>query len=156
MYCANCGTELNNPNQKFCHNCGKENLISSIFPQIRPESTQNTSKASALYQMSYKKGGFYSTLYSLFAISSFLIGLLSLILIGPIFLLTRPDLWTLKYYRWRATVLTVMITLHSGGLTLGILSKGYIKKAGDEGGVLGIFGIILNAIGLCTVLITHY
>ena len=47
MFCPNCGEELKEPNQKFCHYCGNELSATTRAPQLRTERAQEVSPISS-------------------------------------------------------------------------------------------------------------
>ena len=161
MFCSNCGENLIAPDQKFCHNCGTEVLAPSKATNDKTERIQNVTAPKILYapvkqqrQLKMGRPGKYSKLCLEFAIVSIVIGFVTLI-IGY------------NYYRFfnypsynsigRLVFVIVILLLRVGGLILAIFSKVNSSKAEifepfndveKVGSIFGIFGIIINSLGL--------
>ena len=161
MFCSNCGEKLIVTDQKFCHNCGTEVLAPSKANNNKIVRIQNVSAPKIQYvpiktQRQLKMGppGKYSKFCLEFALISIVIGIATLI-IGY------------NYYRFfyypsyniigRLVVSIMILLVRGGGLILGVFSKINSSKAQilepyndveKAGSIFGIFGIIINAIGL--------
>ncbi|MFX0104559.1 MAG: zinc-ribbon domain-containing protein [Candidatus Hodarchaeota archaeon] len=168
MFCPNCGEKLTEADQRFCHNCGSEILTTSDAPQIRTEQYQRPSTTSVPLEAYAVKTqpkpqmgevGKYSKMCLGFALVSIGIGIITLIAGGALII------YTLIPYFYLPTVSPTMIgviLMHVAGLIFGILSKVNSGKASRmepynnverAGSVLGIFGIVINAIAMVLVLI---
>ena len=158
MFCSNCGENLLSPNQTFCHNCGTEVLTTSKATDYKTERIQNVTAPRLLYapvrqqgQLQMGSPGKYSKWCLGLALGSIVIGIVSLII----------GYNSMRFFSYnsigRIVVLIVVLILRVGGLTMGVFSKVYSSKAEifepyndveKAGSILGIFGIIINAIGL--------
>ena len=161
MFCSNCGENLIAPNQKFCHNCGTAVLVTSDATDYKTESIKNETKPEIIYvpvkrQEQLQKGipGKYS---------KFCLGLASgSIFIGIVSFITGYGYFMTYYYSSYSNITMlavsiVILLLRVGGLIMGVYSKVYSSKAvilepyndiEKTGSILGILGIITNAIGL--------
>ncbi len=165
MFCIKCGEKLIEPNQRFCQNCGNEIPTTFKAPQLRTERDQYISKTSlqstrggtnflVSQQKSVKiKGrpGPNSKMCLGFGIASSVIPLCAIIFnFSYIFIrvLFSVGFWT---------VITIFMVIYAVGLTFGILSRKNSAQAGKTeplnnvekvGSILGIIGLIANAISL--------
>jgi len=161
MFCSNCGERLIATNQRFCHNCGTEVLTTSKATDYKTERIQYVSAPKIYYapvkqqrQLQMGSPGKYSKLCLGLALSSIVIGIVSLI-IGYNFY--RFFYWPSYNIIVRLVVLIVVLLLRVGGLIMGVFSKVNSSKAEifepyndveKVGSIFGIFGIIVNSIGL--------
>lgn len=177
MYCPNCGTKLENLDQRFCQECGAQ--ISGVTePSISkqetdvsqysiPPSTGTTvlppqpnpvpaSQKSMKYDMTME----YSKKALSFGLASFLIAIISLFVIPALVLI---PLLIPYYYGYGSTIifLPIVLGIHGLGLLFGILGTVFSSKAKDfdpdngrqkAGLAFGIIGIIINALALLSVL----
>ena len=150
MYCPNCGEKIETPNQNFCPNCGNELPKNSGKPQLRSEEIQSKSPIGSesigykiQEQKIYAAPGFHSRKCLGFALSSFIMGIIT----GAIGLVILIFLFIIGSI--------LLLIVHSIGLTLGILAKKHSKEAAKieppnsaekAGSVFAVFGIIINAI----------
>lgn len=160
MFCSECGEKLIAPDQKFCHNCGTEVLATSKANDDKNERIQNVSAPKIQYvQVTQKRQpkmgrpGKYSKLCLEFALVSIVIGFVTLI-IGYNYY------WLFNYpYNniGRLVFVIVVLLLRVGGFILAVFSKVNSSKAEilephndveKVGSIFGIFGIIINSIGL--------
>jgi hypothetical protein len=171
MFCPNCGEELRLSNQKFCHNCGFE--ISSMF-ETAPQSTEQyqyepiiKSQPRPQYSppvISKQKQeisggtGKHSKLCFAFGLVSLGISIFGLIISCGFYLITQ--IYYFYYIFGYSIVIGIIIdiALVTTGLVFGILSRVNKGKARysesvnslqKAGSVLGVIGIVLNAIALC-------
>ncbi|MFX1567095.1 MAG: zinc ribbon domain-containing protein [Promethearchaeota archaeon] len=178
MYCSKCGEKLSNANQNFCHNCGAEvpnhykttsyktpsyETPSYETPSYKTERPQYEPSPQVYYvPVKYSKPiqkglpGKNSKLCLGLAISSIIIGIVSL-MIGYYSNMFFYYPYDYVYFNRRLIIVTINIFLRAGGLILGIFSKYNSSKAGNSepyndfekaGSIIGILGIITNAIGL--------
>jgi len=158
MFCSNCGERLIATNQRFCHNCGTEVLATSKATDYKTERFQNVSAPKIYYapvrlqrQLQMGSPGKYSKLCLGLALGSIVIGIVSLII--------GYNSYRFLYYKiiGRLMVLIVVLLLRVGGLIMGVFSKVNSSKAEifepyndveKAGSIFGIFGIIVNSIGL--------
>lgn len=161
MFCPECGEKLIKTGQKFCHNCGTEVLATSEAIDYKLERTQNVSVPKIQYipikpQKQLKMGppGKYSKFCLEFALISIVIGIATLIIGYNYF---RFFYYPSHNIIGRLVVLIVILLLRVGGLILGVFSRINSSKAQifepyndveKAGSIFGIFGIIINAIGL--------
>ena len=158
MFCSNCGENLLATNQRFCHNCGTEVLATSKATDYKTERIQNVTAPRLLYapvkqqeQLQMGRPGKYSKLCLGLALGSIVIGIVSLIIGYNSF----------RFFYWnsigRIVVLIVALLLRVGGLVMGVFSKVNSSKAElfepyndveKAGSIFGIFGILINSIGL--------
>jgi hypothetical protein len=170
MFCPNCGEELRISNQRFCHNCGFE--IPSMFdtpprstvkyqrePIIKNQRTVQYPPPVISKQKPVISGGAgkHSKLCLGFSLASLGLSIFSLIIAFGFFLITQIYYF---YYVFSYSMIIGMIVdmaLAVTGLVFGILSKSNLKKARfsesvnslqKAGSVLGVIGIVLNAIAL--------
>jgi len=166
MFCPNCGTELVNLNQKFCHVCGYD--LSLIFnrPELRTVKAQNAAIAKSQLTPTYasvpviqqkigekREVGPYSKKCLAFSIVSCAIALFCVLLGGATFIfiiISRSALIVLIGF-------IIIILANTIGLIFGILSRVENTKAKRSepsnsvkkvGSVFGIHGIIFNTIEL--------
>jgi len=160
MFCSNCGENLIATDQKFCHNCGTEVLAASKEIDYKTERIQNVTAPKIYYapveqkrQLQRGSPGKYSKLGLGLALVSIVIGIVSLI-IGYNY--NRFFYWP-NYNIGRLVVMIVILLLRVGGLILGVFSKLNSSKAEllepyndfeKAGSIFGIFGILINSIGL--------
>ena len=177
MFCSNCGENLLATNQRFCHNCGSEVLAPSKATFYNTERIQNVpapriqnvpipriQNAPAprpLYapvkqqgQLQMGRPGKFSKLSLWLALGSIVIGIVSLI-IG--YNLNRFSYYPSYYSVGRLVAMIIILLLRVGGLIMGVFSKVNSSKAEifepyndveKAGSILGIFGILINSIGL--------
>jgi len=174
MFCSYCGAQIINPNQKYCHQCGKvieKNIISKV-PQSNPEKTQYTPRVasesskgsmnlSAIQNVAIKEEGRPGTLSIksfVFALVSIGIVIFSVILGGGVFLSfrifgVRGPVFTIM----RIIIWIIVIAIQFLGLMFSIQSRKNSKKAKNIepynilerlGRVFGIIGIVVNAIAI--------
>ncbi len=170
MFCTKCGEKLIEPNQRFCQNCGNESAITFKAPQLRTERDQYISKTSLQstregtnFLVSQQKPvkikglpGPHSKMCLGFGIASSVIPLFVLIFnFSYIFIMLRTsvDFWIVEM---------IFMVIYAIGLMFGILSRTNSAQAGKReplnnvekvGSILGIIGLIGNAISLGTALI---
>lgn len=179
MYCKNCGAELENPNQRFCQECGAEISISEQLTQAEqkvdvsqyaiPPTTLSpisqpiygTSTPSSEISMKYGVTLPNSKKSLGFGLPSFLIAIIALLVV-PVFAFL-PLIYPYGYnppYSFSVSI-PFVVGIHGLGLLFGILGVVFGTKArnlepdngiGKAGNVFGIFGIILNSLGLITAL----
>ncbi len=175
MFCPSCGSELREGNQKYCHCCGTNLLnatedtqlytrISQKTPKKIPKSTIEYSTVPEINKKQIKpKGGIgaHSKRCLAFAI-------VSLACAGVASVLgTSLNFFFNWFFDGNSRILLIprfipMTSIYIVGLIFGILSRTNSSKAGLKesknnvekvGSILGILGIISNAIGLAGVLI---
>ena len=172
MFCANCGAELGDPNQRYCQSCGSEVQRISETEQAtvinQPTSTPYTpppvqsNYTPVTTQPLIKTGGAgtHSKKCLGYALTSIGIAVASMIIGGGIFL--YPLIFGLFYYGGGITItriigMIVILLLYAVGLIFGSLARTNSKKAGSiepinavnkVGSVFAVFGIVINAIGL--------
>ncbi len=156
MFCPNCGQKTENPNQRFCMNCGGELSLTPVAPQYTPTTISQrtpvyTTPPGYTSQQKSEEIGLTSILCLIFALIS-----ISLVIINLIVLLN------LGFYRYGLTMMVAVIVSHFVGLLLGIVSKVNSKLAENSGttnsvqkvgNTFGILGIIFNAILLAFAII---
>jgi len=169
MYCPNCGEYLRDPNQRFCHNCGSNLSNNSEVFQITSEKdqyTQTTLKPSKqvytdvpdIQQKPVVKGrvGTHSKKCLGFSITSIGIAAVGLYLGFIIFMFSRIWIFNPSITR-RIIWWTVIASIHLVGLAFGSSSRTHSKHAKNlepvntvekVGSVLGIVGVIINAIAM--------
>ncbi|MFX1256950.1 MAG: hypothetical protein ACFFAN_03760 [Promethearchaeota archaeon] len=153
MFCPKCGQKAEEPNQRFCKNCGSEILTNS---EARSKSQSRTAIPMS-QQKPVQIGGIGPYSYLCFIFSIISIGLaiinsiLSLSILRSLDILFEPPSY---YVRSTITIVTITSIV---GLTLGILSRVFSQKAGNLeaentiekiGSVFSIFGIVFNTIPL--------
>ncbi len=159
MYCSSCGEEIQETGQKYCSNCGAEIITTpkaNYYNEetLQPEATQKIQYAPVRPQGDLPEGatGKYSKMCLALALISIGVGIVSLII----------GYNSLRFYSWpymgaRIVVIITMVLLRVGGLIMGIFSKVNSSKAErfepyndveKAGSIFGIFGIIINGIGL--------
>jgi len=174
MFCSYCGAQLINPNQKFCHNCGKviEDRIISKTPQLRTEGTQYApttvsaptpryTSIPVIQNISVKEVGGpgpLSVKCFVFALVSIGIAIIAVILGGGVFISIRLfGIISTFIYIMRIIMWIIVIIAQFVGLIFGMASrKNSIKARGIEpnntlerlGKIFGIIGIIVNAIAI--------
>ncbi|MFW9876387.1 MAG: zinc-ribbon domain-containing protein [Candidatus Thorarchaeota archaeon] len=171
MFCPNCGEELRISSQRFCHNCGFE--VSSMF-ETAPQTTEKyqyepiiKSQPRPHYpppviskQKPVISGGTgkNSKLCFAFGLVSLGISIFGLIISCGFYLMAQIYYF---YYIFSYSIVIGMIfdiALVITGLVFGILSR--VKKGKARysesvnslqkaGSVLGVIGIVFNAIALC-------
>ena len=169
MYCPNCGENLREPNQRFCHNCGSKLSNNSEAFQItseRDQYTQITLKPSRqvytdvpdIQQKPVGKGrvGRHSKKCLGFAITSLGIAAVGFYIAFIVYMFLR--LWIFDPSITRRIIWwTVIASIHLVGLTFGSSSRTHSKHAKNlepvntvekVGSALGIVGIIINAIAM--------
>ncbi len=165
MFCPECGKDLIAPNQKFCHNCGAEIVTASKTSESKSERFRNEPSPQIYYvpvkpQTTLQKGvpGKYSYMSFWFALVSISIGIATFYM-GINFGFPYMYMYIDSYYnlRLRLVAFFVILFLRAGGLILGIYSRMSDSKAvklepyndmEKAGSIIGIFGIIINTIGL--------
>jgi len=170
MFCTNCGVELAVPNQKFCHNCGNKIPLFSGSPKLRTQYVPSAiSKQTISMQkpiVNQEKPGVYSIKCFVFSIISNVLAVISFFLGANLLSYIILSHISRNYYHVDYTTIIiigiVILIINAVGLTLGILSKVYNKKAIEfepenalekVGSVFLIFGIVLNSISLGVALI---
>ena len=174
MFCSYCGVQLTNPNQKFCHNCGKviEDRIISKTPQLRTGGTQYVpttvsvpthgyTNIPAIQNISVKEEGRpgpLSVKCFVFALVSIGIAIIAAILGGGVFLFSRIFGVRGNFFNIMRIILWIIVLIAQFvGLIFGIQSRKNSKKAVSIeprntleklGSVFGIIGIIVNAIAI--------
>lgn len=172
MFCANCGAELSDPNQKYCQSCGSEvRTISEIqeaetieepvsIPSSAPSITPSYTPVPIQPHIKVGGAGSHSKKCLGYALTSLGIAVASMIIGGGIFLF--PMITGLIYFMGgmsglRVVGMIIIILLYVMGLIFGSLARTNNKKAGSlepinavnkVGSVFAIFGIVINAIGL--------
>jgi hypothetical protein len=171
MYCPNCGTELENPNQKFCQECGaqipstgsepvKTSFATDMSQYSVPPATQPTTQPATQpapqytptpapqSTIKYNTNMEYSKKALGFGLSALLIAVVSL-LVFPTFMFFP--------YGAGIIVMPVALGIHGLGLLFAILGTVYGSKANDmepdngmqkAGMAFAIIGIIFNALAL--------
>jgi len=172
MFCSNCGVELQVASQKFCHNCGME-VFTSVkttsykaepvqpaappkvqYAPIRPQYAPVKPQYAPVRQIQRGAPGKFSKLCLGLAISSIVIGVVSLV-IGY----NSMMFFMYPYYNIgrRVVLLIILLFMRIGGLIMGVFSKINSSKAEifepfndveRAGSIFSIFGIIINGIGL--------
>ena len=166
MFCSNCGENLLSTNQKFCQNCGTEVLATSKATDYKTERIQNVTSPKPVKQpRQLQKGspGKYSNWSLGLALISIAIGIVSLIIginLSRIFFIFP------SYNRIvRLVAMIVILLLRVGGLIMGVFSKVNSSKAEifepyndveKAGSIFGIFGILINSVGLLLSLLGPY
>ena len=161
MFCSSCGEKLNVANQRYCPNCGTENIGTSNSPNLKTQKIPNVPIPPVYYaplkqqaQRQIGRAGKYSKLCLGLALVSLAIGIITLIL-GYNFY--RSYSWMFSGTIGRAGLLIVILILRVVGLTMGILARVNSSKAEivepyndaeKAGSLLSILAIIVNAIGL--------
>ena len=173
MYCSNCGTKLEHPDQRFCQECGvqipstgsepvKTSSEKDISQYSIPPVTQSTAKPAPQYAaipapqstLKYNTGMEYSKKALGFGLASSLIAIVALLII-PTFALF-PIIYG---YSYGTTLIFMPIVLgtHGLGIVFGILGAVFGSKANDfepdngmqkAGMAFAIIGIILNGLAL--------
>jgi hypothetical protein len=173
MYCPNCGTKLENPDQRFCQECGtqipstgsepvKTSSETNLSQYSIPPVTQPTTQPAPQYtpipapqsSLKYNTGMEYSKKALGFGLASSLIAIVALLII-PTFALF-PIIYGHSY---GATIIFMPIVLgtHGLGIVFGILGAVFGSKANDlepdngmqkAGIAFAIIGIILNGLAL--------
>jgi len=172
MFCANCGAELGDPNQRYCQSCGSEVSSISEIQQTetieQPVSTPSspptiTSSYTPIPTQTYVKTGGANTHSRKclgFALTSLGIAVASMVVSGWIFLF--PLITGLFYFMGgmnsiRIGGMIITLLLYVMGLVFGSVARTNSKKAGSlepinsvnkVGSVFAVFGIVINAIGL--------
>ncbi len=173
MFCINCGEKLIEPNQKFCQNCGNEIPTTIEAPQLRTGRDQYISKTSLQstrggtnFLVSQQKPvkikgrpGPHSKRCLGFGIASCVTSLCVLFfyfsyIFIVLMLRTSVDSWITQ---------TIVMVIYAVGIMFGILSRTNSAQAGKTeplnnvekvGSILGIIGIITNAISIGMALIS--
>lgn len=165
MYCPNCGTELENPNQRFCQECGAQIPSASVQvsstsgtemsefavpPTIKPsiQPTPQYATPSPQSTFKYDTGMEYSKKALGFGLPAFLIAVVSL-LIFPVIRIFP--------YGPGLIIMPVALGIHGVGLLFAILGTVFGSKANNmepdngmqkAGIAFAIIGIILNGLAL--------
>jgi hypothetical protein len=167
MYCPNCGTKLENPDQKFCQECGaqipgtgsepvKTSSEMDMSQYSVPPATQLTSKPTPQYTptpapqstIKYNTGMEYSKKALGFGLPALLIAVVPL-LVFPVFMFLP--------YSGATPVMPVALGIHGLGILFGILGAVFGSKANDlepdngmqkAGMAFAIIGIILNGLAI--------
>lgn len=149
MFCPNCGEEISYSNQKFCHKCGSEIIITSKIPQLQQTAVSSDFQTN----QSIKEGrpGPHSKKCLAFSIISIAIAIAMLAVSGILRLMHYFGM----PYILSLIGMSIVTLIHIVGLILGILSRNHDKKAQQLesentvekiGSVFTIFGIIGNTI----------
>ncbi|MFX1325527.1 MAG: zinc ribbon domain-containing protein [Promethearchaeota archaeon] len=167
MFCSVCGSELYDPDQKYCHNCGIGIRINVRRPQPQVKPKEYIYKTRIKPSRGYKdlKGspfeiegiGNHSKKCLGFGITSLAIVLIGFVIASGIFI--YPFSYVLFYvFNFGGPMGFIGITiLNFVGLIFGILSR--VNKISAErvesdngilkaGSYIGLIGLILNAIAL--------
>ena len=167
MYCSNCGTKLEHPDQRFCQECGvqipsagsepvKTSSEKDISQYSIPPVTQSTAKPAPQYAaipapqstLKYNTGMEYSKKALGFGLAALLIAVVSL-LVFPVFMFFP--------YGARFILIPIALGTHGLGLLFAILGTVFGSKANNmepdngmqkAGIAFAIIGIILNALAL--------
>ncbi|NVM37850.1 MAG: zinc-ribbon domain-containing protein [Candidatus Lokiarchaeota archaeon] len=153
MFCPNCGIKIENPNQRFCKNCGSE--LTEFSEELRkisnPNPTPQDLGVQFIQQRRIKKSEPHSKRTLAF-------GIVSLIIAGTAFQYGASFIrfpFTDYLPRFVPTVFIILSISHIVGLIFGIASKINNQQARElesmntfikVGNVLGIIGIIINTI----------
>ena len=170
MFCPNCGEELLDNNQNFCHKCGnKIDVIVSKVPKYEPERIHKSAPPPAYYPLPrpqyhparqrVQSGpmGQYSKLCLGLSIGSLLIGIITFII--------GYNVYRMAYYYYPPSPmgygaiggLIIILALRIAGLLMCIFAKVNGIKAeryepfneGEKvGSTLVIFAILINALGI--------
>lgn len=167
MFCSVCGSELYDPDQKYCHNCGIGIRINARRPQPQAKPTHYMYKTKMQSSPEYRDLkpspigitgiGNHSKKSLGFGITSLGIVLIGFIIASGIFI--YPFSYVLFYvFNFGGPMGFIGITiLNFVGLIFGILSR--VNKISAErvesdngilkaGSYIGLIGLILNAIAL--------
>ena len=170
MFCQNCGAELTDESQKFCQSCGSEIHESPEEIQKAPEPTPESPISSPTPSLeptpiSTKKPISVETPYSkktlIFSIVSLAVAVITMIVAFNIFILGRFMPFTLFSNGLNIPRIIGIVSFYILGLVFGIVSRTNSSKADAEpentmekiGSVLGILGIIINAIPMVITII---
>lgn len=158
MFCSYCGEKIA-ADQNYCHNCGAEVITTSKTTDYRTERIPNVTVPKIIYvpvkqQKQMGIPGKYSKLCLELGLSSFLIGIVSLIM-G--FFYFRSLYWYSHNILAILVIAGMILLFRVAGLIMGIFAKVNSSKAEifepyndteKTGIILGILGIIINSIGL--------
>ena len=161
MFCSNCGENLVKPNQIFCHNCGHKVQITTNATTYKTASIQSEPRPEIIYiprerEQRIKKGipGKNSKICLGLALGSLFLGILSTVIGYSYFRFFNYELYN---YMPRLVISIVILLMRVGGLIMGAYTKFFSSRAVNlepyndtekTGIILGIFGIIINSIGL--------
>ncbi|MFX0179770.1 MAG: zinc-ribbon domain-containing protein [Candidatus Hodarchaeota archaeon] len=171
MYCPNCGEYLRESNQRFCHNCGSkltDNFEAFQITSERDQHTQTTLKPSSqvitdvpeIQQKPVVKGrvGTHSKKCLGFAITSLAIAAIGFYIAFYVYMFSKigifdPSMIMVRRIIWWTVIASIFLV----GLSFGSSSRTHSKHAKNlepvnavekVGSVLGIFGVIINAIAM--------
>ncbi len=159
MFCQTCGEKLEMENQRFCQNCGSENINISETPKttfgLDQEITPTKTIPVPQYPTKFKSGGLpgpYSKRCLGFGIVALIIGLISFNF-GSSFISSY-------YFPYR--IFSGLAIAHIVGIIFGIVSKVNSSKAKalepessilKAGTALGVIGLVINSILLVIAII---
>ena len=169
MFCPNCGVELLENSQNFCHKCGTNiDLIVSKVPKYEPERIQKTPQPQSSIPIpipQYRSTkplpqsgpmGKYSKLCLGLSIGSLLIGIITFMVGYNIYRMAYFDYPPSLDYSIIGRLIFILL-LRITGLLMGIFAKVYGVKAerfepfneGEKAGsTIIIFAILINALGI--------
>ncbi|MFX1568188.1 MAG: zinc ribbon domain-containing protein [Promethearchaeota archaeon] len=161
MFCSNCGENLVSPNQNFCQNCGQKILNTTNVASYKTTSIQSEPRPEVIYipmesEQRIKKGipGKNSKICLGLALGSLFLAILSIIIGYSYFRFFNYEFYN---YMPRLVISITILLMRVGGLIMGAYSKFFSSRAVDlepyndaekTGVILGIFGIIINSIGI--------
>lgn len=168
MFCPNCGEELRNSNQSFCHYCGSELSATTRAPQIRTEriqeippvyspSTPEIAETQFIVQKPFTTVGIgpNSKKCLAFAIVSIGLAVAAWIVGFNVFFWSFVMYWNDPPTIRIIVGVIVAISLNVVGLVFGTISRVNKAKARNMespntveklGGAFGIVGICMNAV----------
>lgn len=168
MFCPNCGEELLDNNQNFCHKCGhKIDIITSKVPRYEPERIQNVAPPQIYYtppkqqypqaKPQFQRGaiGKYSKTCLGLALVSLLIGIITFIIGYNVYRLMYAYYPPSGYGRIGGLI--IILLLRIAGLIMGIFAKVNgvkaerfepFNEAEKAGSTIVIFAILINALGI--------
>ena len=169
MFCHECGEELELLNQRFCHNCGSKIAIKIKSPKVSKTSDDEPTleninlideqKKIVKQQegdISYAKKCLGYSLTSIITAGFGIYLLMFIVIFHFVNLNTSPPVFFTANFPFEVFAI-INVGIHVIGLIFGFKSKVIHKKAEifepkrtaqKIGGVLGIFAIIANIIGI--------